>query len=342
MSSLFENSTEKIISTFETILNKTDEMILKYKSFKDYFCLYLTDMSEINSHLSINSESKICYMEQHNQDLNNILKINDKLRDISLIIEKLDERVHCFTSEIKNKIDEIKDLKSENSINEKEANKDKNIINIKINSSNQINLSNNKSYNNSNSDVNVVKNIFIQKAESKFGLDNQFELVEYDKDNYLIIYINNCNDLILKLVNKINGVIINSLIIKSIFPDYIREIRYFSHEFEITNEDKENDFQIDEDKNKILNDKICLEIKKFLLVSSQKNELKIFEVLTEQKNFENTLKEINHFKNIYQKPDNYINRDFYDLSSCVLRFQKADLIESELYIIYLQKNLKLK
>ena len=332
MSSLFESNTEKIISTFESILNKTDKMILKYKSFKDYFDTYLTDVTEINSNLSINNENKICCLEQHNNNLNNVIKINDKLRDISLMIEKLDESVQCFNSEIKNKIEEIKDLKKEKSISEKQENKDKNIINININSIDQVDLYRNKSCPKSNYDVNVVKNIFIQNAESKFGLDNQFEFVDYNKDNYLIIYINNFNDLILKLVNKKNGEIINSLIIKSIFPDFIREIRYFSHEFDIYNEDEENDSKTNENKIEISNDKIGSEIKNFLLVSSRKNELKIFEILTsEQKNFENTLKEICHIKNIYQKPDNYINRDFYDLSSCVLRFQKADLIESELY-----------
>ena len=86
MSSLFESNTEKIISTFESILNKTDKMILKYKSFKDYFDTYLTDVTEINSNLSINNENKICCLEQHNNNLNNVIKINYKLIDIYLII----------------------------------------------------------------------------------------------------------------------------------------------------------------------------------------------------------------------------------------------------------------
>ena len=300
-------------------------MIFKYKSFKDYFDTYLTDMTEIDSHLTINNENQICGIEQNNQGLYNILKINDKLRDITFIIENLDKQVHSFITEIKNKLEEIRDLKDEKSLKEKEEIKNENIINININSLNQINFSNNKPYVHSNSDVNVVKNIFIQRAESKFGLDNQFELVEYNRDNFLLIYINNFNDLILKLINKTNSLIINSLIIKRIFPDCIREIRYFPHEFEINKEDEENDC-------KIFDDKMSFEIKNFLLVSSQKNELKIFEVLTsDQNNFDNTLKEISHIIDIYQKPDNYINQDFFDLSSCVLRFQKTDLIESELY-----------
>ena len=182
MSFLFESNTEKIISTFESILNKTDKMILKYKSFKDYFDTYLTDMTEINSNLSINNENKICCLEQHNKNLNNVIKINDKLRDISLMIEKLDESVQCFNSEIKNKIEEIKDLKKEKSISEKQENKDKNIINININSIDQVDIYRNKQCPKSNTDVNVVKNIFIQNAESKFGLDNQFEFVDYNKD----------------------------------------------------------------------------------------------------------------------------------------------------------------
>ena len=325
MSSLFDKQPEKIISTFESILSKTDEMIFKYKSFKDYFDTYLTDMTEIDSHLSINNDNQICCIEQHNQSLYSILKINDKLRDITFIIENLDTQVHSFITEIKNKLEEIRDLKGEKSLKEKEEIEKENIINININSLKQTNFSNNKPNIPSNSDVKVVKNIFIQRAESKFGLDNQFELVEYNRDNFLLIYINNFNDLILKLINKIDRQIINSLIIKSIFPNCIREIRYFSHEFEINKEDEEND-------SKIYDDKMSFEIKNFLLVSSQKNELKIFEVLkSDQNHFDNTLKEISHIKDIYQKPDNYINQDFFDLSSCVLRFRKTDLIESELY-----------
>ena len=82
----------------------------------------------------------------------------------------------------------------------------------------------------------------------------------------MIIYINNFNDLILKLVNKKNGEIINSLIIKNIFPDFIREIRYFFFEFDIYNEDEENDSKTNENKIEISNDKIGSEMKNFLLV----------------------------------------------------------------------------
>ena len=36
-----------------------------------------------------------------------------------------------------------------------------------------------------------IKNIFIQIAESKFGLDNQFELVENNKDVFCLYIIIN-------------------------------------------------------------------------------------------------------------------------------------------------------
>ena len=49
------------------------------------------------------------------------------------------------------------------------------------------------------------------------------------------------------------------------------------------------------------------------------------------KNFENILEEINHITNIYQRPYNYMSQDFFDLSSCVIRFNKSDLDESEIY-----------
>ena len=144
MSSLFDKQPEKIISTFESILSKTDEMIFKYKSFKDYFDTYLTDMTEIDSHLSINNDNQICCIEQHNQSLYSILKINDKLRDITFIIENLYTQVHSFITEIKNKLEEIRDLKGEKSLKEKEEIKKENIINININSLKQTNFSNNK------------------------------------------------------------------------------------------------------------------------------------------------------------------------------------------------------
>ena len=85
-----------------------------------------------------------------------------------------------------------------------------------------------------------------------------------------------------EIINKENTEIINTSIYKNIFPDDIREIRYYS-----------KTFQIDDEKDQI-------QTKNFLLVSSQKNELKIFKVLKlDTKNFENILEEINHITNIY-------------------------------------------
>ena len=73
----------------------------------------------------------------------------------------------------------------------------------------------------------INENLIIPQAESHYGLDNQFEIIKYNDDNNLLIYINNSNDLILKLINKEN-IINNTFIMKKLFDNNIREIRYFS------------------------------------------------------------------------------------------------------------------
>ena len=59
MSSLFDNQTEKIKSAFESIFNRTDEMIFKFKNFRDYFDIYLTDMTELDSQISNQSQNYV-------------------------------------------------------------------------------------------------------------------------------------------------------------------------------------------------------------------------------------------------------------------------------------------
>ena len=76
-----------------------------------------------------------------------------------------------------------------NSLNHNSFKKDKNNIN---------DINDNFNYN-----LKITNDIFVQNAISKYGLDNQFEFVEYDNDNNLLIYINNYSDLILKLINKV-------------------------------------------------------------------------------------------------------------------------------------------
>ena len=58
------------------------------------------------------------------------------------------------------------------------------------------------------------KNILIKKASCNYGLDNQFEIIKYDKENNLLIYIDNSNDLVLNLI----GLFPNKLTILMDFP----------------------------------------------------------------------------------------------------------------------------
>ena len=51
-------------------------------------------------------------------------------------------------------------------------------------------------------DTNSKIKELIANAETYFGLDNQFEIIRYDKDYHLLIHIGNINDLELKLINK--------------------------------------------------------------------------------------------------------------------------------------------
>ena len=154
----------------------------------------------------------------------------------------------------------------------------------------------------------VDKNILIPRAISCFGLDNQFEIIKYDKENNLLIYIDNLNDLILKLINRKSNEVVRDLIIKQIFEDDIREIRYFSKKY--NNDDN---------------------IENYLLVSSKKDEIKIFEIKFKYVYFQDILKEINHITNIYGNETKILNKELNDLSSCAIRFSE-DLKDSQVII----------
>ena len=293
-SSYSENYKEQIITIYDCIIKKIDEIAIKLKNFKEYS----ENMKKIASEEISKTNSN-----RKEQNLNNTLD------DISSQIETLDFQINTNFEYIKSKIDKIKVPKLE----EKSNNQSQKIINLISNSSNNSLEQIGNMFNYQNSNNNISKDIFIQRAESKFGLDNQFELVKYNTNHDLLIHINNSNDLLLRLINKEKNEIIDTLIYKSIFPDEIREIRYYSTD------------TFNDDINKI-------ETKNFLLVASQKNELKVFNVLIlDIKDFENILKEINYIRDIYQKPTNYISQDFFDLSSCVIRLIKKDLCESEIY-----------
>ena len=299
----YEGYQGKITSIVKFINEKIDEMINKLQYFKNM------SMKSISSEKLSNSNNNIINQKLINNETCEEIKkfqnsYDNTLNEISFQIEELDTKINSYFDYIKDKINKIKSYNDEPNEDKKE------IINIntfKINF-----CDNNDEINDYSSSFNkITKEIFIQSAESKFGLDNQFELVKYNKDNDLLIHINNHNDLLLRLINRNSNEVNNTLIFKSIFPDEIREIRYYSKE--IINDEDEN------------------ETKNFLLVSSQKNEIKIFEVLmVDKNNLENILKEINHLKNIYEKPSNYISQNFFDLSSCVIRL-KTELDESEIY-----------
>ena len=339
--------TEQIKITFNSIDKKIDEIMHELKCFKQFsesIMISLTEETQNSKLNNINNKiiSNIDNVNNLAHDIfnkknsyNNLSKTMDKINDISTKITKLDSLINSNFEFIKTRIKDIKISKEEeNTENENNSNNISFQISLKeINNSLDDNIDN----------INISKNIFIHKAESKFGLDNQFELVKYNKNNNLLINVNNYNSLILRLIRTYDSEIINTLIIQNIFPDDIREIRYYSSEFKINTEDNndnskdnninDNSINIITDVN--INNKNNIfknETKNFLLVSSQKNELKIFEVLmVDYGEFENILKEISHIENIYQKPYKYINQDFFDLSSCVLRLIKDDLYNSEIY-----------
>ena len=309
--SFSEDDKNQIISIFDFIGRKIDEIMNNLKKFKEYSeslkSLSSEEMSNSNKNIVQQKNGNVsCLRIKKAKSLNNN---NDAINDISFQINKLETQINSNFKFIKEKIEKIKSY-NEKSITEKESVKIINLISLSNQSSIE-KIEKNMAYPDS---INgITKEIFIQRAESKFGLDNQFEFVKYNNNNDLLIYINNHNDLILKLINKENNTLITTLIYKNIFPDDIREIRYYSENFKIEEEDK-------------------IETKNFLLVSSQKNELKVFKILKlETKNFENALEEINHITNIYQRPSNYMSQDFFDLSSCVIRFNKLDFDESEIY-----------
>ena len=90
------------------------------------------------------------------------------------------------------------------------------------------------SFNTSETKLDIIyqinRNIFIKDARCHFGLDSQFEVIKYNDENHLLIYIDNLKDLILKIFNKKNE-IIKIYVHKKLFDDVIREIRYFSKKY---------------------------------------------------------------------------------------------------------------
>ena len=264
--SIFNNNNKYIF--IENSINNIENEVKSQKLNKS-FC------NNKNNNLSINNiTNKSIFENKENNE--KIKKLYKKLKrfDLSEINSK-------FTNDIKNKIKNIEELMNIDEDKKMESN----LYQPKI-------------------DANLENiNILIPKANSYFGLDNQFEIIEYNENN-LLIHINNNNDLILKLINKENK-IIETLIMNHIFEDYIREIRYFSEKYD----DKLNEF---------------------LLVSSRKNELKIFKILKHCESLEDILKEENHITEIY-KNEGSLSKNFFDLSSCAIQFNE-EINESKIFI----------
>ena len=231
LSSFSDEYQDQITYIFDYISRKIDEMINKLKSFKEQAkkikTMSLEEISNSNNNIieqNNNNNNETCEGIKKAQSLN-----NNTLNEISFQKEQLDTKINSNFEFIKEKIEKIKSLSKEKSSTGKE--KSSEIINL----SSESNLSSIEKIEKviiyPKSHINIQEEIFIPRAESKFGLDNQFEFVKNNKNNDLLIYINNQNDLILKLINKENNEIINTLIYKNIFPDDIREIRYYSKTF---------------------------------------------------------------------------------------------------------------
>ena len=260
-----------------TFLLFEDVNLIKNKTTKGNIKIFNNSIKKIFD----DEKSKISNITFHNNyDNKNLFIESKKIEELFKKIKKFDfDKINSKHSAcLKNNLNLLKEL-----------------IDLKENS--------NSNYHNKKSGKNFAIKEFIPKAESYFGLDNQFEIIRYDKNYHLLVHIDNINDLELKLINK-EYKIEKILILKKIFDAAIREIRYYSKK------DKDIDY-------------------KYLLVSSRKNEVNIYEIIVNLDDFSNTLKEINHITEIYNNTK--VNKDFYDLSSSAIRF-KDKIEDSEIYI----------
>ena len=230
---------------------------------KSFSKLNKTSYDGINKNSSNNNLFNITIIE--NKD--SIKEICKKMKEFNII--KISSK---YDNSIKQNLSRIENLLNNNENNENSAE-------TKIDTSSDIG-----------------KNIIVPKACSYFGLDNQFEIIKNNENN-LLIHIDNCNDLLLKLINEQNQ-ILQTYIIKNVFENEIREIKYFNFE--------------ETDKNY-----------HFLMVSSRKNELVVYKLNLECELFQDILKEISHIKDIYKK-EGKLNEGFFDLSSCVIRFNEKN------------------
>ena len=288
---------ENLIKNFECMIGKRKSEILKE------FDKISLKLKEYKNNSNFPNELDINKNENENEN---------NLEEKSIGINKrisFDTTTTAFNFETFGKI--LNEMKETNSKFHK--NIDKLIQDIK---SNQLLLDQNNNLYSSETILDkqfeiTEKNILIKKASCNYGLDNQFEIIKYDKENNLLIYIDNSNDLVLNLISVCNNAIIQKLIMKTIFKDKIREIRYFSKTYK--NDDEDN-FQVN-----------------YLLVSSNRDEVKIFEIKFNSDLFQDTLIERKHITKIYENDNKILSKELFDLSSCAIRFTK-DIIDSQIII----------
>ena len=215
---------ENLIKNFECMIGKRKSEILKE------FDKISLKLKEYKNNSNFPNELDINKNENENEN---------NLEEKSIGINKrisFDTTTTAFNFETFGKI--LNEMKETNSKFHK--NIDKLIQDIK---SNQLLLDQNNNLYSSETILDkqfeiTEKNILIKKASCNYGLDNQFEIIKYDKENNLLIYIDNSNDLVLNLISVCNNAIIQKLIMKTIFKDKIREIRYFSKTYK--NDDEDN------------------------------------------------------------------------------------------------------
>ena len=203
---VINNIESNINNLKKDILNHFKDITEEFNNLKQYindiFLFSEKDNSEKKNDINIINNSIKNIIEENISDKSNITfnTINNKNKSVVAQCERIEE--------IFKKIEEF----NFNEVNSKYnfSLKD-NINSLKLLT--HINKNNNSKLKEKDFEKDFIIQEFIPKAESYFGLDNQFEIIRYEKDNHLLIHINNINDLELKLINK-EYKIVNALILK--------------------------------------------------------------------------------------------------------------------------------
>ncbi len=175
-SSSLINENSHIMQIINDVIKKIDEIIDKLNNFKTTSKSLLDTIAEqtmkVNSNINnksskieINDETRleIKYNEK-NQNTNTNSETFDSLKNISDNVEKLENYINTNFEYIKSKMGKINNDTKKEVIN---------IINLDNSEQNKNNIkeSSYKKYI-------IEQNILVPKAESHFGLDNQFEFID--------------------------------------------------------------------------------------------------------------------------------------------------------------------